>query len=74
MISHESLSHSYDPIADALFIKVKNYVHETSIQLNDNVIMDLNKEKQFIALEILCASRELNTSKSSLEKITHIVM
>jgi len=74
MINQESISYTYDPIADALFIKVKNYEHETSIQLNDNVIMDLNKEKQFIALEILSASHVLNTNKSSLGEITNIVM
>jgi uncharacterized protein YuzE len=74
MISQESISYTYDSQADALFIKVKKYEHETSIQLNDNVIMDLNKEKQFIALEILSASHELKTSISSLEEITNIVL
>ncbi|MCL2115536.1 MAG: DUF2283 domain-containing protein [Methanobrevibacter sp.] len=74
MISQESINYTYDPIADALFIKVENYEHETSIQINDNVIMDLNKEKQFIALEILSASHELNTDISSLEEIMNIVL
>ena len=74
MMNHELVSHTYDPIADALFIKVKNYEHEHSIQLNNNVIMDLNKEKQFIALEILSASHTLNTSISSLENIIAIVL
>ena len=74
MMNQAPISYTYDPVADALFIKVKNYEHEHSIQLNDSIIMDLNKEKQFIALEILNASLVLNTSISSLEDIINIVL
>ncbi len=74
MMNQKSITYTYDHIADALFIKVKNYEHEHSIQLNDNVIMDLNKDKQFIALEILNASNVLNTNISSLENIIDIVL
>jgi len=44
----KDITYKYDSEADAISIKVEDYVHEESIQLNNNLIMDLNKEKQFI--------------------------
>ena len=68
------ITYKYDSEADAISIKVENYEHEESIELNNNVIMDLNKEKQFIGLEILSASHVLKTTKVSLENIVNIVL
>jgi len=68
------ISYNYDSEADAISIKIENYEHEESIQLNNNVIMDLNKEKQFIGLEILSASHILKATESSLENIASIVL
>lgn len=66
------ISYNYDPEADALLIKTENYEHETTIQLNDNVIMDFNKKGEFIALEILSVSHLLETTIKSLENISSI--
>ena len=70
----KDINYKYDDEADAISIKVEDYVHEESIQLNNNLIMDLNKEKQFIGLEILNASHELKNSKSSMENLANIVL
>jgi len=71
---NKHIDYKYDSEADAISIKIENYEHEESIQLNNNVIMDLNKEKQFIGLEILSASHILKTIKSSLKNIANIVL
>jgi len=71
---NKHINYKYDSEADAISIEVEDYEHEESIQLNNNVIMDLNKEKQFIGLEILSASHVLKTTKTSLENIVNIVL
>jgi len=71
---NEHINYKYDRDADAISIKIEDFVHEESIQLNNNLIMDLNKEKQFIGLEILSASHALKTTKLSLENIANIAL
>ncbi|MDR0911527.1 MAG: DUF2283 domain-containing protein [Methanobrevibacter sp.] len=66
------ITYTYDPLADALFIQVENYEHENTIELNNDVMMDFNKNDEFIALEILSASKVLDTTKFSLKNIISI--
>ncbi|MDR3223666.1 MAG: DUF2283 domain-containing protein [Methanobrevibacter sp.] len=66
------ITYEYDASADAMFIEVENYEHEESVSLNNNLIMDFNKNHEFIALEILNASDVLDTNKHSLKKIINI--
>lgn len=66
------INYKYDITVDALMIKVDKYEHETSVPLTDDIIMDLNKKGEFIALEILNASHVLDTTPESLENITNI--
>ena len=66
------ISYSYDPEADAIMIKVENYKHSETIELDENVLMDFNKKGEFIALEILSLSHVLNTSIKSLENINSV--
>ncbi|MDR2830788.1 MAG: DUF2283 domain-containing protein [Methanobrevibacter sp.] len=66
------INYKYDSSADALMIRVPNYEHEESVSLNNNLIVDFNKDNEFIALEILDASHVLNTNKHSLQKISNI--
>jgi uncharacterized protein YuzE len=53
-------------------IKANSYAHELSMPLTDEIIMDLNKKNQFIGLEILDASKLLDTSSESLKNIIAI--
>jgi uncharacterized protein YuzE len=66
------ISYKYDSTVDALSIKVKNYDHEKSVQLSDDIIMDFNKDNEFIALEILNVSHVLGVDLYSLENINDI--
>jgi uncharacterized protein YuzE len=66
------ITYSYDSSVDALLIRVENYGHAESIELNENIIMDLNKDNEFSALEILNASDVLSTTKFSLKNILAI--
>jgi len=66
------IDYKYDSTVDALSIKVKNYDHERSVELSDDIIMDFNKDNEFIALEILNASDVLDADESSLENIRDI--
>ena len=50
------ISYSYDSEADAIMIKIENYKHSETIELDENVLMDFNKKGEFIALEILSLS------------------
>jgi len=68
------VDYKYDSTVDALSIKVKDYEHERSVQLSDDVIMDFNKDNEFIALEILNASYVLDADESSLENIRDIAL
>jgi len=66
------IDYKYDSTADAVSIKVKNYEHERSVELSDDIIMDFNKDNEFIALEILNVSDVLDADESSLENIHDI--
>ncbi|MGL6298915.1 MAG: DUF2283 domain-containing protein [Methanobacteriaceae archaeon] len=66
------IDYKYDSTVDALSIKVKNYEHEASIQLSDEVIMDFNKNNEFIALKIINASHVLGVNEYSPENIHNI--
>ena len=67
------LEHKYDPEVDAIFISVKKkYDYKTSIELNNDIILDFDKNENPVALEILNTSKVLGVSKSNLENIKNI--
>jgi len=67
------LEHKYDEESDAIFISVKkDYKYDTSIEINNDVILDFDKNGNPVALEILNTSNVLDVSKSSLENIKNI--
>ena len=68
------VDYKYDSAVDALSIKVKDYEHERSVQLSDDIIMDFNKKNEFIALKILNTSYVLNVDESSLKNIHDITL
>lgn len=51
---NKHIDYKYDSEADAIFIKIEDYIHEESIQLNNNVIMDLNKKTIYGIRDIKC--------------------
>ena len=69
------VEYEYDGDADAIFIRKQiDYKYKISVELNDNIIMDFDKNDQPVALEILNASKVLNTDKFSLKRINSLDM
>jgi uncharacterized protein YuzE len=69
------VEYKYDMEVDALFINIKkDYEYDTSIELDNDVIMDFDKNSVPVALEVLNASRVLKTPKYSLNNINTIKM
>ena len=57
----EELRVSYDKVADALYIRVKEGKVSDSVEVNERIIADLNERGEIIGLEIL------NFSKSGVD-------
>jgi uncharacterized protein YuzE len=55
----------YDSVADALYIRVKDEEVFDSLEINENVIIDLNEKHEIIGMEILNFSK----TKISLNEI-----
>lgn len=69
------VDYNYDGEVDALFIRVrKDFSYAASVELNDNVILDFDSNNVPVVLEILNASKILNTTKFSLSNIQKIKM
>jgi len=67
------IEHKYDIESDAIFINVKKkYKYSTSIELNDNIILDFDKDRNPCGLEILNTSSVLGVHRSNLENIKEI--
>jgi len=47
----------YDPVADALYIKIKDDKVAYSTEANDNIIVDFNEKGEVVGLEILHFSK-----------------
>ena len=57
----EELRISYDRVADALYIRLKEGKVSNSIEVNEGIIVDLNEKGEIMGLEIL------NFSKSGVD-------
>jgi len=55
----------YDQASDALHIRLKQDMCSESDEINDNIILDFDKDKNVIGIEILDASRYLDTDELS---------
>ena len=69
MNSNEKLEYSYDSLSDALAIDIHNSgkYHDT-ITLDENIIIDINKNEFPLSIEILDVSKMLNIEKDLLKK------
>jgi uncharacterized protein YuzE len=69
------VDYQYDMDVDGLFIYVsKDYNYDTSIELDNDVILDFDEAGTPVALEILNASRVLKVPKYALNGIKEIKM
>jgi len=58
----------YDQASDALHIRLKDNKYSESDEINSNIILDFDKDKNVIGIEILDASRYLDTDELSSVK------
>ena len=58
----------YDQVSDALYIRLKENKYSESDEINNNIILDFDKDKNVIGIEILRASRYLDIDELSSVK------
>ena len=64
----------YDPVADVSYIRVRRDRVSDTIELDDNLIIDLNERGEVVGLEILNFSKaEINLNKIILQGLETIV-
>ena len=68
---HENRKHDYDSLKDTFYAYELNQEYVSSLMFSD-IIMDMNKDKEFIGIEILNASE--NFDVSSYEFIAPITL
>jgi uncharacterized protein YuzE len=69
------VDYQYDMAVDGLFIYVSgDYQYDTSIELDNDVILDFNEDGTPVALEILNASHVLKVPKYAINGIKEIKM
>ena len=72
-ILNQKLNYNYDALADVLYIYVVNFSEgEEAIELNPNMYLTIDEETIPSAIEILDASKILETTKFSLKRIQEI--
>jgi uncharacterized protein YuzE len=63
------MNHDYDAQNDSLFLYIiDDYMYKRSLRLDKDLILDFDENNVPVALEILHASKRLNTSKLNLRQ------
>lgn len=64
------LKYMYDSSSDVLGVKVKNdFIYHETVELEDGVLLDFDKNDVPVSLEIMDASKRFNIPKSSLNDL-----
>ena len=64
------LKYMYDYSSDVLGVKVKNdFIYHETVELEDGVLLDFDKNDVPVSLEIMDASKRFNIPKSSLNHL-----
>ena len=64
------LKYMYDYSSDVLGVKVKNdFIYHETVELEDGVLLDFDKNDVPVSLEIMDASKRFNIPKSSLNDL-----
>ena len=64
------LKNMYDYYSDVLGVKVKNdFIYHETVELEDGVLLDFDKNDVPVSLEIMDASKRFNIPKSSLNDL-----
>ena len=69
------VEYDYDSQEDSLFIyRVEDYEYEVSLELDNNVILDIDKKGKPVAFEFLNASKIFNLKKGYFNNLTKITI
>ena len=69
------LKYMYDYSSDVLGVKVKNdFIYHETVELEDGVLLDFDKNDVPVSLEIMDASKRFNIPKSSLNDYKFITI
>ena len=60
---------NYDKIADAVYFSLTKGKVASTVEMDDRLIVDLDKTGNIIGIELLDASTQMGTGANSLEKI-----
>jgi len=71
-LMNQELNYRYDALADVLYIYVVDSGAEEAIELTPNMYLTIDEENIPSAIELLDASKVLETTKFSLKRIQKI--
>jgi len=73
MLKEGNIEWEYDFVGDSLFINViRDYKYKESIELTDDVILDIDEDNRPVALEILDASKIFGLKKAFIKQLAEI--
>ncbi len=73
MTNENNIAWQYDFAGDSMFInEVKYYKYKESIEITDDIILDIDDENRAVALEILDASKVFGIEKKFIRNLVEI--
>ncbi len=73
MSNESNIEWEYDFVGDSLFINiVEDYCYKESVEITDNIILDLDEGNEPVALEILGASELFGLEKRFIKQLAKI--
>jgi len=68
MVKENNIEWEYDFDGDSIFINdIKDYKYKESIEITDDIILDIDENNEVVALEILDASKIFGIEKKSYD-------
>ena len=73
MVKEDNIEWEYDFVGDSIFINdIKDYKYKESIEITDDIILDIDENNEVVALEILDASKIFGIEKKFIRHLVKI--
>ncbi|MGP8189115.1 MAG: DUF2283 domain-containing protein [Methanobacterium sp.] len=73
MVKEDNIEWEYDFDGDSMFINdIKDYKYKESIEITDDIILDIDENNEVVALEILDASKIFGIEKKFIRHLVKI--
>ena len=73
MVKENNIEWEYDFVGDSIFINdIKDYKYKESIEITDDIILDIDENNEVVALEILDASKIFGIEKKFIRHLVKI--